>query len=139
QSQMNNTASGVLSLDSTETPTVNQAFQGNYILLADYVNRYGRYPTVPEIAGKAIIFYPGPEYPRNGFPAPPFEGTLLSTSRDTGPSKEEVESLMDGPGGFRVPRAQAYGEDPSNRSGCPPYACARGTHASPSKTAQVRS
>jgi hypothetical protein len=98
---------------------VDQVFQGNYVELADYVSQHG-YPTVAQVAGQAVIFYPSPEFPNSRFPPPRFQGTLHSWSFGTCTSREEIENGIDGPEGLRVLRLDQYQADWTFEYSLPP-------------------
>lgn len=95
---------------SDAVAAVDHVFEGNYIILAEYVKQHG-YPAMEEIAGKAVIFFPSPEYPNDRFPDPPFGGTLHSKERDTCTSREDIESLINGSDRIRVLRLDQYQAD----------------------------
>jgi hypothetical protein len=65
-----------------------EVFPGRFIELYDFLNqRAGQHPTVAELVGKVIIYYPLPQFSPGGAGAfcggaPPFQGTLLSTDYD---------------------------------------------------------
>ncbi len=116
-----------------------QVFPGKFIDLYEYLgDNNGRYPTVPEMAGRAIIYYPKPEFTEDGEPPdispdacrgnPPFTGTLESRSFDECTSNEVIRQLP--PQVFRVDQYQAdwtfdYGVPPNplvvDSNAQPPY------------------
>jgi hypothetical protein len=110
--------------------TVREVFQGNVIILEEYIRQYGEYPTLPEIVGKAVIFFPSPEFHRADIPNSP-DGTLVSTSADKCTSSQAVEHSIQtgdplegerkaGPGGYRVFRLDQYQADWTFEYGVPP-------------------
>jgi len=116
---------------SSGIATVREVFQGNVIVLEDYRRQHGGgYPTLPEIVGKVVLFFPSPEFPRPDIPNSP-EGTLVSTSADKCISSQAVEHSMQtgaplegggnaGPGGYRVFRLDQYQADWTFEYGVPP-------------------
>jgi hypothetical protein len=110
--------------------TVREVFGQDVIILEDYRTQHeGRYPTVPELAGKAVVFFPSPEFPRTDIPNSP-SGTLVSTNSDkcTYPQVIErsiqtgvpVEGAANAPGGYRVFRLDQYQADWTFDYGVPP-------------------
>ncbi len=98
---------------------VNEVFQENFIVLADYLAQHGnQYPVVPEVAGKAIVYFPNE--------------TLRGTNADHCTSRQTVENsirtgtpLEDGgakcgPEGCRVLRLDQYQADWTFEYGVPP-------------------
>ena len=118
--------------------TVEQVFPGNVVQLYEFVDEHnGRYPTVPEMAGKAIIYFPKREFLQDNPNAvcganPPFKGTLRSTWYDSCTSKEAVENSIEtgalhdddalgcGPEGCRVLRVDQYQADWTFEYSAPP-------------------
>jgi hypothetical protein len=93
---------------------------GNYALLNEFLQQNGgRYPTVPETAGKIVVYYPNPEYSGSSSLCGgrlPFRGTLVGTDVDNCTSREAIVPLP--PQVFRVDQYQAdwtfdYGVPPN--------------------------
>jgi hypothetical protein len=111
---------------------VNQVFDGNFIVLEQYLRDHsGHYPTVAETPGKAILYFPSPEFPRNNRPNDP-RGTLPGTSADRCASAQGVDSAITrgmpfdptaancGSRGCLVPRLDQYQADWTFEYGVPP-------------------
>ena len=121
---------------------VEQVFPGNVVQLYEFVReRNGKYPTIPEMAGKVIIYFPMLEFStddpnaicgRNPPPSNPLQGTLRGTLFDPPTTKGEVEAVIEtgaphngtvgcGPEGCRVMRVDQYQADWTFDYGVPPY------------------
>ena len=105
---------------------VNQVFPGNVVQLNEFVDEHnGEYPTVPEMAGKVIIYYPQPEFsPGNPDAAcqgrPPFTGTLFGRLHDECTRREEVDSEIQERNSGQVFRVDQYQADWTFEYGVPP-------------------
>ncbi len=84
---------------------VNEAFDGNFIELKRVVEDSGRFPTVPELAGKAVLYFPNE--------------TLRTSHADHCTSRESVENAIatgilfeEGPLGLPSP------QEPCGSEGC---------------------
>lgn len=97
-----------------------------------------QYPTIPEIVGKAVIYFPAAEFPKPGFSG---IGTLRGTSADDCTNRAAVEhsistgNLGQGPscgsGGCRVLRLDQYQADWTFEYGVPPNPLVVDAAASP--------
>jgi hypothetical protein len=111
--------------------TARQVFEQDVIVLEEYRTQHGgRYPTLPELVGKVMIFFPSPEFPRVDISNSP-GGTLVSTSSDKCTYSQVIErsiqtgapvegTLNAGPGGYRVFRLDQYQADWTFEYGVPP-------------------
>jgi hypothetical protein len=104
---------------------LSQSFQGNFLVLEEYLsNHNGQYPTVTETRGKAILYFPSPEFPRDNHPNDP-RGTLRGTSADLCTSPRAIDNAIGtgeicGSAGCRVPRLDQYQGDWTFEYGVPP-------------------
>jgi hypothetical protein len=71
---------------------VQEVFQGHVCVLADYVQQHGRYPTLQEIVGQAVIYFPQQQFHPDS--VPPFIGTLRGTSADHCTNPTAVENSI---------------------------------------------
>jgi hypothetical protein len=105
---------------------VAQVFGDDFIELYDFVDRNRRYPTLDEMVGKAVIYYPSPEYDPgspgrvcNSIADAPFKGTLKGTAFDACTDKAEVLAEIVA-NGWRIPRVDQYQADWTFDYGAPP-------------------
>jgi hypothetical protein len=71
---------------------VDRVFQGNYILLAKYVQDNSRYPSLQDIVGTAVIYFPQQQFLPDS--SPPFRGTLRGTWADHCTNPTAVEKSI---------------------------------------------
>lgn len=93
--------------------------EANFILLHQFLDQNGgQYPTVPELAGKIVLYYPTPEFSGPSSLCggrPPFKGTLHGTDFDNCTSREEIT-----PQPPQVFRVDQYQSDWTFEYGVPP-------------------
>lgn len=98
--------------------TVNKAFEGNCIVLEnDILRDHKPYPTLRELAGKAIVYFPLPEFKQGSFQDSPL-GTLMGADLSGDRSQKDVETAISG--GSRVLRLDLYQPDWTFEYGVPP-------------------
>jgi hypothetical protein len=99
---------------------VEQVFGGNVIELYKFVDGQSRYPTVPEVAGKAVIYFPAPDFSSDNPAAvcrgnAPLKPTLLGFDGDDCTSREVIQRQR-----AQVFRVDQYQADWTFEYGVPP-------------------
>src|SRR5947199_4893984 len=103
---------------------VKQVFQDNFVELYKFRQEHNdMYPTVAEMAGKVIIYYPKPDFSPDHPNAtcqgrPPFKPTLIGYDGDVCIRREDVENQIQR--GVQVFRVDQYQADWTFDYGVPP-------------------
>jgi hypothetical protein len=97
--------------------TVNNVFEHNCIVLEDILRNHQPWPTAIELAGKAIIYFPLPEFHPGYFQGSPL-GTLTGADLDQFRTGEEIEQAI--ANGSRVLRLDLYQPAWTFEYGVPP-------------------
>jgi len=102
---------------------INEVFSGDYVDLKEYVNQHGgRYPTIPELAGKAVFYVPND--PEGGLRGSWADGCTtpreVERSIESGATPEDSDHVGCSPDGCRVLRLDQYQADWTFQYGVPP-------------------